>query len=437
MPPEPQMLGGETDADSGEYAPDSAGTRSAILGYFLILFLAVGLGTPIGIAAIPISYYLKDNLRLSPVELAVFVVIAGIPAYFGFLPGFVRDRYRPRLMGDRFYLLVGATVALAAYLYLGIASITYSRLLYATLIAGIAYLIILSGSQALMTGVAQGHLMTGRLSVVSGVATYVPAVISALLGGWLVAHVPAHVTFLIAAVVTAVIAVQSFWRLDAVVAFEQSKVRSETSLDAIARLAGYRPIWPAAGIFLLWNFGPGWGTPMFYHLTETVKVSSQVFGTFTALQWLFFIPSAMLYAPLCRRFTLSSLLWWGTLVAILQGPIMFFARSPASALAIAVLYGLFGGLPTAAYVDLIIRSCPKGLEGTGMMLALTTTYSAATNSGNLLGSWIYARAGFTPAVIITTLATALIVPLLWWVPETIASAREGEALDFDSAYSDG
>jgi predicted MFS family arabinose efflux permease len=436
MPPQAQMLGDATDAESSGYA-DSAGARGAILGYFLILFLAVGLGTPIGIAAIPISYYLKDNLHLSPVELAVFVVLAGIPAYFGFLPGFVRDRLRPRLMGDRFYLLIGAAIALAAYLYLGVASITYLRLLYATLITGIAYLIIMSGSQALMTGVAQGHLMTGRLSVVSGVATYVPAVISALLGGWLVAHVSAHGTFLIAAVVTAVIGVQSFWRLGAVVAFEQSKVRSETSIDAIARLAYHRPIWPAAAIFLLWNFGPGWGTPMFYHLTETVKVSSQVFGAFTALQWLFFIPSAMLYAPLCRRFTLSSLLWWGTLVAILQGPIMFFARSPASALTIAVLYGLFGGLPTAAYVDLIIRSCPKGLEGTGMMLAFTTTYSAATNSGNLLGSWIYARAGFTPAVIITTLATALIVPLLWWVPETVASTREGETLDFDSTYSDG
>jgi choline-glycine betaine transporter len=179
MPSEPQMLGDETDADSRGYATDSAGTRSAILGYFLILFLAVGLGTPIGIAAIPISYYLKDNLHLSPVQLAVFVVIAGTPAYFGFLPGFVRDRFRPRLMGDRFYLLVGATVALAAYVYLGIASITYLRLLYATVVAGIAYLIILSGSQALMTGVAQGHLMTGRLSVVSGVSTYVPADVTA------------------------------------------------------------------------------------------------------------------------------------------------------------------------------------------------------------------------------------------------------------------
>ncbi len=170
---------------------------------------------------------------------------------------------------------------------------------------------------------------------------------------------------------------------------------------------------------------------MFYHLTETVKVSSQLFGTFTALQWLFFIPSAMLYAPLCRRFSLASLLWWSTLVAILQGPIMILAQSPASAIAVAILYGLFGGLPTAAYVDLIIRSCPKGLEGTGMMLAVTTSMSVAGNSGNLLGSWIYSRGGFASAVIITTLATALIVPLLWWVPISVSSTREGEALQLD------
>ena len=71
-----------------------------------------------------------------------------------------------------------------------------------------------------------------------------------------------------------------------------------------------------------------------------------------------------------------------------------------------------------------------------MMFAVTTTSLAASKSSDLLGSWIYARGGFTPAVIITTLATASIVPLLWWVPKGIASTREGEALDFDSTYSD-
>ena len=430
MPPQPQTL--EDDAPT----QSDAGANASIVVYFLILYLAGGLGAPTGIAAIPIIYFLKDNLHLSPVELALFAAISGAPAYFGFLSGFLRDRFRPRIMGDRAYILVGAIVAIAAYLYLATGTITYSRLLGATLFSGIAYLTIFAAGQAMVTGVAQNRLMSGRLSVVSGVGTYVPAVFAALMGGWLVARFAPRVTFVIAAIFTAVIAAQAFWRQPDVVAFETLARRDENGLAALKRLVGYRPIWPATAIFFLWNFGPGWGTPMFYHLTETVKISSELFGTFTALQWLFFIPSAMVYAPLCRRFNLASMLWWGTVVAIAQGPIMFFAQSPTSAIVVAVLYGILGGFPTSVYVDLIIRSCPKGLEGTAMMLAVTTAWILASNSGNLLGSWIYARGGFTSAVIITTLATALIVPMLWWIPGNITMGRDGEVLALDDFEPD-
>jgi hypothetical protein len=44
--------------------------------------------------------------------------------------------------------LIGAIFALAAYLYLGMASIDYSTLLCATLIAGIAYPIVITAAQA-------------------------------------------------------------------------------------------------------------------------------------------------------------------------------------------------------------------------------------------------------------------------------------------------
>ncbi len=427
MLPDANSRAEQAPVSSPPFPPKPSDSPDSIFGYFLVLCLAGGLGAPTGIAAIPIGYFLKDHLHLSAVNLALFVLIAGFPGYLAFLPGFVRDRFRPRAMGDRFYLLAGALVAMAAYAYLGTAAIDYPRLLYATLIAGIAYLFILAGAQAMMTGVAQARLMTGRLSVVAGVGTYFPAVISAFLGGWLVAHLAPRMTFVIAASMTGVIAAQSFWRLGAVIEFEESGPRAAGGIAAASRLLHHRPIWPATIIFFLWNFGPGWGTPMFYYLTETVKLSSQLFGTFTAMQWLFFIPSAILYAPLCRRFSLSSLLWWGTLVAILQGPIMFLARGPASAISVAVLYGLFGGFPTAAYVDLIMRSCPEGLEGTGMMLAVTTASAVAANSGNLLGSWIYSTGGFASAVAITTLATALIVPMLRWVPKSVIASREGEA----------
>ena len=109
---------------------------------------------------------------------------------------------------------------------------------------------------------------------------------------------------------------------------------------------------------------------------------------------------------------------------------MILAQGPASAIGVAVLFGLFGGFPTTAYVDLILRSCPKGLEGTTMMLAVTSSLAVASNLGNLLGSWIYSTGGFASAVIITTLASSAIIPMLWWVPDSITSTREGEAHAF-------
>ncbi len=247
MPRKPEILYDGARVFSPQVMTASSGTRAPILGYFLILFLAGGLGAPAGIAAIPIGYFLKDALHLSPVDMAIFVAIASTPAYFGFVPGFIRDRFRPRKMGDRAYLLFGALVALGAYLYLGVApAIDYARLLYAALVAGVAYLIIMAAAQALMTGVAQEHLMTGRLSVVAGLGTFVPAVIAALLGGWLVAHVTARAVFIIAASITAAIAVQSFWRLDAVIAFENAAQRRATpGTSALRRLERHRAIWPA------------------------------------------------------------------------------------------------------------------------------------------------------------------------------------------------
>lgn len=420
----------ESGLESSDAADSSPPSRRKILSYFALLNLSVGLGTPLtGLATIPIYYILKDQLRLAPFELAMFVAIASTPAYVGFLFGFIRDRWRPRVWNDRAYLLLGGVMALGAYLWLSRAPTEYYALLRGVVIAGVAYTIIAAAAQGLMTVVAQAHLMTGRLSVVFGFGIFVPLVVSALLGGWLVAHVSARGTFILAGCATAVIVAQAFWRLDAAPgSTRRDRDAPESGLTALARLMAHRPIWPAALIWFLWNFSPGWGTPMFYHLTQTVKVSSQLFGTFTALQWGFFLPTTLLYGAVCRRIPLAQLLWWGTIVAILQGPIMFFADSAFSAIVVAIGFGLFGGFATAAYIDLIMRSCPAGLEGSGVMLS-GAALAIATNSGNLFGSWIYDRGGFALAVIVTTLATALIVPVLWWVPASITATREGERVD--------
>src|SRR5258708_25482884 len=100
-----------------------------VIGYFGVLNMAVGVGSPLGIAAIPINYFLKDNLHLSPLRLAVFLAIVSIPVCLGFVFGFIRDRWRSPQWGDRQYLLVGGLAAAGVYAWVATSTIEYFQLL--------------------------------------------------------------------------------------------------------------------------------------------------------------------------------------------------------------------------------------------------------------------------------------------------------------------
>ena len=60
--------------------------------------------------------------------------------------------------------------------------------------------------------------------------------------------------------------------------------------------------------------------------------------------------------------------------------------------------GLLGGIATAPYMDLLIRACPRGLEGTMMMLSWSM-YALSTSVGNYWGTDIYQyHGGFVACV---------------------------------------
>src|ERR1700731_618676 len=107
---------------------DTPAMRWEVMFYFAILNIAMGLGSPLGIAAIPITYFLKDTLHMSPLRLAIFLALVSIPVCAGFLFGFIRDRWRSAKWGDRQYLFVCALIAAGGYLWLGTSTIDYFKL---------------------------------------------------------------------------------------------------------------------------------------------------------------------------------------------------------------------------------------------------------------------------------------------------------------------
>ena len=138
-----------------------------------------------------------------------------------------------------------------------------------------------------------------------------------------------------------------------------------------------------------------------------------------------FIPTFMVFGLLCRRFPLKTLLLWGTVVAIPQLVPLLFIHSMTGALIAAVPIGLMGGVATAAYLDLIIRSCPRGLQGTTLMMSGGLTF-IASRFGDVLGTNLYEYyGGFAVCVIAITVVYALILPTLLLVPKHLIATADG------------
>ena len=89
-----------------------------------------------------------------------------------------------------------------------------------------------------------------------------------------------------------------------------------------------------------------------------------------------------------------------------------------------------GGMATAAYYDLAMRSCPPGLQGT-LMLMVDGVYYLCQRGGDLLGSKIFDSApnpktGFLYCVISITAVYALILPALKLAPSYLTATADGE-----------
>jgi Major Facilitator Superfamily len=416
----------------------SPSVRHSIFLYLGLLIVLLAFGGPSsGLIDIPISFFLKNRLHLKAHEVANFRLAAAIPLYLSFVFGFVRDIWSPFGIKDRGFMLLFGSIT--AFLYVGFAflPITYLTLLVAVVLLTTSFLFVASAQNGLTSVIGQQHAMTGQVSAVWNVFLSIPTVAALLVGGKLSGLLEdmnpdqaVRILFLVGAAIMTLVAVYALWKPADV--FDNVRIDSGTGghpMKDLKRLVGHWPIYPALLIWLLWNFAPGSATPLQYHLQNTLHATDAEWGLWSAIFAASFIPTFIVYGVLCRRFPLKTLLLWGTVIAVPQMVPLLLIDSMNGALVAAVPIGLMGGLATGAYMDLIIRSCPPGLQGTTLMLS-GSLYFVVTRFGDVLGTDLYDRyGGFAVCVIAITIVYALILPTLLLVPGHLIATADGQTPD--------
>ena len=424
----------------------SPSERHGIFLYLGILIVLLAFGGPAGgLIDIPISFFLKNRLHLTAQEVAAFRLIAAIPLYLSFVFGFMRDIWNPLGMRDRGFMLLFGGVTALLYVLFAFTPMSYATLLFAVVVLTASFLFVSSAQNGLTSVIGQQHAMTGQVSAVWNVFLSIPTVGALLIGGKLSGLLEEkdpdqalRILFLVGAAIMTAIALYALWKPAEV--FDNIRIENGTGyrpIEDLKRLVGHWPVYPAMLIWLLWNFAPGSTTPLQYHLQNALHATDAQWGEWNAIFAASFIPTYIVYGLLCRKFPLKTLLLWGTFLAIPQMVPLLFIDTVTQALIAAIPIGLMGGLATGAYLDLIIRSCPRGLQGTTLMMSWSLYY-VVSRFGDVLGTHLYDRyGGFTVCVIAITIVYALILPALLLVPKHLIATADGQTPDLAFGAPEG
>ncbi len=207
--------------------------------------------------------------------------------------------------------------------------------------------------------------------------------------------------------------------------------RSEVWTNAWAHLKTLMhsgTLWSAAGLLFLVYISPGFGTPLYYYQTDTLKFSQQFIGNLGFISGSLGLLGAVVYGLLCQRLSLRPLLALGIVCSVIITMFYLSYRSATAAMFIEGGAGLFATLAELPLMDLAARATPKGSESLGFAVMMSVRNGAQAFS-DILGSMLIDRyhIGFSNLVWLNAGTTALVLLVIPFLPGVLMDRRDGAA----------
>ena len=214
-----------------------------------------------------------------------------------------------------------------------------------------------------------------------------------------------------------------------VLALAMTRVRNPVLLQAqrqLSQILRSRALWLAAGMLFLVYVVPGLNTALTYRQSDELHFSKQLIGRLASVEGAAGIAFALVYALLCSRFDLRTLIVF-SIATNAAGTLLFLRYTASDAYAVHAVTGALSVLSELSLMDLAVRSTPRGCEGLGFALMMSVRNFGIAMS-DVIGSKLMDQAHFSFATLVlinagTTAAVLLFVPAL---PKALVLRKEGE-----------
>ena len=408
---------------------------SAELFGILTVYFVQGI---LGLARLAVSFFLKDDLGLTPAEVAALTGITALPWIIKPVFGFISDGLPIFGYRRRPYLILSGFLGCASWLALATlvddAFTATLVILFTSFSVAISDVIV--DSLIVERAREESLSQSGSLQSLSWGASALGGLLTAYFSGLLLQHLTSNQVFEITATFPLIVSAVAWLISEEKVDEDNPETATSPVKGQIKQLWGavkQKQVWLPIAFLFTWQATPTADSAFFFFSTNELGFEPEFLGRVRLVTSFASLVGIFLFQRYLKNVPFRKILGWSTVIAAVLGmTTLLLVTHTNRALGIddrwfslgdSLILTVVGQITWMPVLVLSARLCPKGVEATLFALLMSIWNLSGLLShelGALLTSWL----GVTEnnfdnlwlLVIITNLSTLLPLPFLGWLP---------------------
>ncbi|MBD2253919.1 folate/biopterin family MFS transporter [Nostoc parmelioides] len=411
----------------------------------------------LGLARLAVSFFLKDELLLSPVQVSALMGIVALPWMVKPLFGFISDGLPIFGYRRRPYLVLSGI--LGAISWISLATIVHTSWAATVAIAlgslSVAVSDVIADSLVVERAREESVSHVGSLQALCWGASAFGGLITAYFSGLLLEHFTTRTVFLITASFPLIVSGVAWLIAESPV----SKYGSDNTnllsvkqqLQQLRQAFTQKSIWLPTAFVFIWQATPTADSAFFFFSTNELHFEPEFLGRVRLVTSLASLIGVWIFQRFLKSVSFRLIFGWSTVISAVLGMTMLLLVTHTNralgiddrwfSLGDSLILTVMGQIAYMPVLVLSARLCPPGIEAT-LFALLMSVFNLAGMVSYEVGAIIMHWLGITETnfdllwllVLITNLSTLLPLPFLNWLPADDAEI-ETQALAPASANS--
>jgi folate/biopterin transporter len=400
----------------------------------------------LGLARLATSFYFKDDLGLSPAQVAALMGIATAPWTVKPLYGWISDSLPIANYRRRPYMILAGMVGCLSWLAMGTVVNSAWSATVALVLSSLSFAIADVIVDALVVERTQQEDRegAGTLQSLSWGATALGSLLTAYWGGALLERLSPQTIFQLAALLPLCVAIAAIVIDEQPVSSLEKPAGGWSQVKQLWRTVRRPALFLPIGFIFLWQATPSADTAFFYFVTNDLHFGPEFLGRVRLATSIASLIGIVIFQRWLRTVPLRRILLGITLISFVLGltSLILVTHTNRSwgiddrwfSLGDSVILTVAGQIAFMPILVLAARICPAGIEATLfalLMSALNLAGIVSQELGAILMHWLgVTETDFTamPTLVLIANATTLLpLPFLGWLPDDAAVTTQSEA----------